>query len=96
MTVVWNGALETQATRAQQRQPPPEVPVVSSTRQLAQQVAAFLQKFPQAWTLKEMAKLLQMDVEQVYECIRCLRMYVEAQDPSGGVRGRPQRYRWRR
>ncbi len=94
--VVWNGALETERIKAQQRHATPAV-ICQPANGHRDRVGVFLQKFPQAWTIAEMGRLLLFPQHMVHHAVRRL---IDAGDvrreypEERGRRGRPQRYRW--
>lgn len=99
MEIVYSAAIERNAIRAQQRQPPASAPASPFTYRAEHKdtVSRFMQRFQQAWTMTELSKLLRLSVHVVNHALYVLiseDMVAREYPTMRGRRGNPQRYRW--
>lgn len=95
--VVWSGALERDAIRAQQRQPE-IVPVIPHVERRIPRmtVQQFLARHPGWWTCLQIGLLVGIPEQTVGQAVKVLaeQGYVRRFRAARGCKGTPQKYQW--
>jgi hypothetical protein len=100
--IVWTGALETAAIKAQQRHPDPAAkPTLQPRSTLRGMVAVFCSTHPGYWSIAQIATATGMEVRQTRYVVNDMvrdRLLERESEPLYGMaskcRGQVQRYRW--
>lgn len=96
---VWNGAIEREYIRSQQRAPEPEPSRSAFAEGVRERITGFLVGHPGWWTISEVAEATTASVDQTRYSLKVLQAEgrLVLQQPTFGYKttGVVQRYRWR-